>query len=217
MGKALLALRPGYERLIDELIDYSEASLCAPDKPTAFWMCSTQTAIRERLGERGYSIASSWRMKVYDYAKGAISYSLPEDYRFLDNARETVDLVKLYRCTWRGFDHGDTPDDNVDDKAHSAAAPHLRSELPVIVVNDADDYVCYAGMWAVERIGLAYLEPLCTVPDCRKKGIAAAALAELQRRTSALGCTHLTGGSNEFYTRLGFDVAYVEEIWEKGL
>ena len=62
---------------------------------------------------------------------------------------------------------------------------------------------------------LAYLEPLCTMPQYRRKGLAAAALAELQRRTAIKGAVFLTGGSNPFYQSIGFEPAYTDEIWEK--
>lgn len=215
IGKALMALRPGYERLIDEMIDYAEQSLCAPGAPVCFWMCSTQAAIRSRLASRGYAVKDQWPMKVYDFAKGSLGYALPEGYRFLDATREALDFAKLNRCCWRGFDHGDNPQGDGDEQRHSAAALHRRDDLAAIVVNGAGEYVCFAGMWLDARNGLAYLEPLCTVPECRRMGVAAAALTELQRRTSALGCTHMTGGGGDFYTNIGFDVEYQEEIWTR--
>ncbi len=35
--------------------------------------------------------------------------------------------------------------------------------------------------------GIAYLEPLCTIPEYRGRGLAAAALSEIYRRTKKLG------------------------------
>ena len=59
---------------------------------------------------------------------------------------------------------------------------------------------------------------LCTVPEHRHKGLASAALSELQRRTSRLGATHMTGGDNEFYSKIGFEkeliTLYLEKVEE---
>lgn len=215
LDKALISLRPGYEALIDELLDHAEQYIHKPGEPAEFWLRSKQTAVRQRLAERGYAVKNQWPMKCYDFSKGDIPYELPEGNRFLDNENEAVDFTRLHDCIWRGFDHGDRPDDDVDFQIHFTASPYYRDELPAIVVNDAGDYVCYAGMWHDERNKLAYMEPLCTVPDCRKKGIAAATMAMLVKRMRELGCTHMTGGANEFYTRIGFEVEFMEEVWGK--
>ena len=45
--------------------------------------------------------------------------------------------------------------------------------------NEAGEYVCYAGLWWVPENKLAYMEPLCTVPEYRHMGLASAALSEI--------------------------------------
>lgn len=62
---------------------------------------------------------------------------------------------------------------------------------------------------------LAYMEPLCTVPAYQKKGLAAAALSEMYRRTKALGAPHMTGGTNPFYTKIGYEKVVEWTYWEK--
>lgn len=47
------------------------------------------------------------------------------------------------------------------------------------------------------------MEPLCTIPEYQHKGFASAALTEMYWRTKALGATHMTGGSDEFYKKIG--------------
>ena len=59
------------------------------------------------------------------------------------------------------------------------------------------------------------MEPLCTVPDHRKKGLAAAALSEMYRRTKTLGATHMTGGGNPFYDKIGYKPAVEWVFWCK--
>ena len=62
---------------------------------------------------------------------------------------------------------------------------------------------------------LASMEPLCTVPAYQKKGLAAATLSEMYRRTKALDATHMTGGTNLFYTKIGYEKAVEWTYWEK--
>lgn len=95
------------------------------------------------------------------------------------------------------------------------AAPHRTSDFDVVIVDDKGKYACYAMMWMVPENRLAYLEPLSTVPEHRKKGLAAAALSELVRRTAPLGATHMTGGGNEFYFKIGYDPIITATNWKK--
>jgi len=53
------------------------------------------------------------------------------------------------------------------------------------------------------------------VPQYRRKGLAAAALSELYRRMKPLGATHMTGGGNPFYEKIGFEPCIGWTFWEK--
>ena len=78
-----------------------------------------------------------------------------------------------------------------------------------------DEYVCYAGMWWIPQNKLAYMEPLCTVPEYRNRGLAAAALSEMYRNTKKMGATHMTGGFNGFYQKIGYRPAEKWAYWKK--
>ena len=74
-------------------------------------------------------------------------------------------------------------------------------ELGVIIADEQGEYACCAGMWWTPQNKLAYMEPLCTIPEYRNRGLAAAALSEMYRKMKKLGATHMTGGDNEFYKK----------------
>ena len=59
-------------------------------------------------------------------------------------------------------------------------------------------------MWWVPEDHLAYMEPLCTVPQHRRKGLASAALTQHYRRLQPLGATRMTGGGDPFYEKIGY-------------
>lgn len=94
-------------------------------------------------------------------------------------------------------------------------APHATPELDVIIADEPGEYACFAGMWWTPENRLAYMEPLCTIPEYRQKGLAAAALSEMYRRTKALGATHMTGGNNPFYRKIGYQPAVKWIFWQK--
>ena len=70
-------------------------------------------------------------------------------------------------------------------------------------------------MWWVEKTKLAYMEPLCTHPDHRRKGLAAAALSRHYHRMKALGATHMTGGGDPFYEKLGYGKGIHWTFWKR--
>ena len=90
-----------------------------------------------------------------------------------------------------------------------APAPHATYDFTTVIADDDDNYVCFAGMWWVPENKLAYLEPLCTVPEHQHKGLAAAALSHLEKILKPLGAEVITGGGNEFYRKLGYKGVHV--------
>ena len=56
------------------------------------------------------------------------------------------------------------------------------------------------------RYKIVYMEPLCTVPEYQHRGLASAALTIHYRRFKEMGGRLLTGGGNEFYKKIGYDV-----------
>ena len=63
-------------------------------------------------------------------------------------------------------------------------------------------------MWRVPENHPAYMEPLCTIPEHRKKGLAAAALTQHYRTFRDKGASHMTGGGDPLYTKIGFGKGY---------
>ena len=77
------------------------------------------------------------------------------------------------------------------------------------------EYVCFSGMWWVPENRLAYMEPLCTHPDHRRRGLAAAALSRHYHRMKALGATHMTGGGDPFYEKIGYGKGIHRTFWKR--
>ena len=49
----------------------------------------------------------------------------------------------------------------------------------------------------------------------RHKGLARVALSELYRRMKPLGATHMTGGDNPFYKKIGYQTVVTWTFWKK--
>lgn len=209
------SLRPGYEELADEMVAYAKTSMPRVEGKLKLVIFGGQTAIREAAEKAGFSQTFAYDDKVYDFDK-PLQYSLPEGFHFVEP--ENVSLEKLSECCWKGFNHEETEgpwDGEIEYEYYMLMAPHMHPEDAVIVESDSGEYACYAGMWWTPENNLAYMEPLCTIPKYRKMGLAAAALSEHYRRLKPLGATHMTGGGDPFYDKIGYRPMVRWTFWEE--
>lgn len=206
IGEAYFNIFNGYEFLIHEMIRHAETRLAKDDGTLKLILYGSQTDVIEEAIKIGYVINKQWYEGILDLSKNKLNFSLPQGYMFEEPGK--FDMEKMINASWRGFNNKGKPDGGTERGYHLCASPNATPELDVIIKDEQGEYVCYAGMWWIPQINLAYLEPLCTVPEHREKGLARAALSELCRRTSRLGATHMTGGANKFY----FDIGYMKVI-----
>lgn len=209
------SLRPGYEELAEEMVAYAEAFMPRVDGKLRLVIFGAQTALKEAAMKAGYQQTFTYMEKVFDFEQ-ALDYALPEGFHFVEP--DKLSLEKISECCWKGFNHEaeEGPwDGDIEYEYYMLMAPHLHPEDAVIIESDTGEYACYAGMWWTPENRLAYMEPLCTIPKYRKKGLAAAALSEHYRRRKPLGATHMTGGGDPFYDKLGFQPTIQWIFWEK--
>lgn len=210
------SLKPGYEELAPEMIAYADSHMSTKDGKIQLVLFGGQDAlIRAAIQAGYYQKSESWDMQ-FDF-NDVLDYSLPEGFHLVDSGK--YDMDKIGKCCWKGFDH----EQNEGSWNHQyeqsnyllEVAPHATADLSVAIADEKGEYACYAGMWWTPENKLAYMEPLCTIPEYRHKGLAAAALSELYRKTKALGATHMTGGENGFYKAIGYKPAVKWTWWKK--
>lgn len=223
-------VRKGYEFLADELFDYAISSMPHFNNEQQFVLFDGQQFLKDAAAKRGFKQVYEWNEGIFIF-KNELNYELPEGYHFVDP--KDMDIVKCSKLCWYGFGHGDKGEfkdwDKYDDsmdwtpaKSHKGAlsriltpSPHDSSQYNIVIADKNEEYVCFSGMWWVPQNQLAYMEPLCTHPDHRKKGLASAALSLHYKRMKALGATHMTGGGDPFYQKLGYGKDYHCTIWRK--
>lgn len=208
------SLRPGYESLADEMIAYAVKSMPDFGKQQLI-LFQGQDALMQAAQKAGFEKTHKHTENHYSF-DAPLNYPLPAGFHFVSQGKQ--DPRKAVECCWKGFDHEaeEGPwDGDAEDGYHLSAAPHATMEYAVAIENEAGEYVCWAGMWWTPENRLAYMEPLCTVPEYRRRGLAAAALSELYRRMKPLGATHMTGGVNPFYSHIGFQPAVTWTFWKR--
>lgn len=225
------SLLDGYEFLSEEMIAYADSTM--PGKPgeKELVFFPGQTALMDAAKKLGYAEAYAYDDMLLDFSKTKLNRPLPEGYHFVEPA--DIDPVKLGACTWKGFNHEDKgPFENWDGEdpgtdwnpvksyqgiisSVMAPPPHSTYEHEVVIADETGEYVCYSGMWWVPENKLAYMEPLCTVPQHRGKGLAAAALTRHYQRLGALGAAYMTGGGDPFYRKIGYTEAIRWSHWKR--
>lgn len=208
------SLREGYEELAPEMVEYAEKHM-AVNGELQLVLVGNQEEFELAAKAAGFTKRDGYDSLVYDCGE-PLSYPLPEGFRFTEPGG--VDVAKAVECCWKGFGHEaeDGPWDGEYEYAYELVnAPHATTEHAVAVMNEKGEYVCYAGMWWVPENRLAYLEPLCTVPEYRHRGLAAAALSELYRRLRPLGAEYMTGGGDQFYAKIGYEQRVPWTFWRK--
>ena len=210
------SLRPGYEELAPEMIRYADQNMPDQGEGIRLILFGGPDDLMRAAGQCGYEQKGENLDMQFDFAD-QLDYPLPEGFHFVEP--QEIDPSKVGECCWKGFDHEQSEGAwNHQDEQNNyllMAAPHATPELDVVVADEEGEYACFAGMWWTPENRLAYMEPLCTIPRYRGRGLASAALAEMQRRTKALGATHMTGGANEFYGKIGYRPAVKWTYWKK--
>lgn len=209
------SLRPGYEELAEEMVEYADQWMPHLNGAFQLVLFQGQDALMEAAKKLGYVQVNEYLDRIYDFGK-PLEYPLPRGFRFTEPGE--LDIPKMMKCCWKGFDHEETEGPwhgNAEGGYHLMQAPHATPQYAVAVENGAGEYVCYAGMWWTPENHLAYMEPLCTVPEYRHQGLASAVLSELYRRMKPLGATHMTGGGNPFYEKIGYGDGIRWTFWKK--
>ena len=209
-------LKPGYEKLASEMVQYADENMFTNKEGIQFIFFGGQDVLMRYAQQMGYHKKyERWDMQ-YDYTD-ELDFPLPEGFHFVNP--QDIDRTNVGKCCFKGFDHEQCEGPwNHQYEQHNyilSTAPHATPELDVVIADVSGEYACYAGMWWTPENRLAYMEPLCTIPEYRHRGLAAAALSEMYRKTKALSATHMTGGSGRFYQKTGFQNAVKWTFWEK--
>ncbi len=219
IGECFLVTDRGHSFLLPEMLEYAERELSAEDngrRTLSVWVTDKEADKIRLLSGNGYERVHTEPVRIFPYDKQFPDVGLPSGYTVISLDDEN-DCKKINECLWKGFDHGDEPDGDLDGIMLMQSGPNFRKDLTTAIKAPNDDYACYAGMWFDETNKYAYLEPLATVPVHRRKGLATVALAEVIKKTKALGARYCFGGVPEFYTALGFETICSRELWKKKL
>ncbi len=97
-------IRPGYEFLAKEMVDYAIEYMPNFDNKQQFMLFNGQEILMEEAKKRGFRQIYDYEDRQFDF-ENKLDFVLPEGFHFVNPS--DVEPVKLARCCWYGFDHGD--------------------------------------------------------------------------------------------------------------
>jgi predicted N-acetyltransferase YhbS len=218
-GEVFFQRHPDYDSLLPEMLDFAESHLRNRERNLLFipiydYDEAFQAVVRER-GYRRNDEHTLWD-SVFTIEGELPEYALPEGYR-LQSMADDNDLERRRKAFGLGFNHPDPKDwPSLLSNQELQKAPDYRRELDLYVVAPDGEFASFCIAWWDERNRIASLEPVGTVPEHRRKGLARAVVLEAIQRVASLGAERVFVGSDQaFYQSLGFALTYSQHDWEK--
>ncbi len=215
-GEAFCAALPGYEALYPEILDYACREL-KDDAGLGIAICDGSEKELAAAKTAGFAPEEQQETVLRLELDKLRPRALPEGYTLseLDPAEQPEDFQWLL---WQGFDHGaDREEFRRLDPIVPRRRPHLNKRLSLAAAAPDGALAAYCCVWVRPDTDYAYVEPVCTVPVHRGKGLAAALLSEALTRAAALGAREAYVLSDlPFYEKLGFEKAQHCTFYRKG-
>lgn len=202
-GEAFVGALTKYGDLYPEILNYAYCEL-KDENGLKIAICDTCTDEISAATSAGFEIAKQTETVMRLELHQELFADLPDGlhYTELNPVKEPYAFQWLL---WQGFDHGDRAEFEQQEQIILQIRPHLNPYLSVAVENADGDKVAYCCLWYSDKTDYAYVEPLCTVPSYRGKGVAKAVMYEALNRAKSLGAKKAYVLSDmPFYERLGF-------------
>lgn len=140
-----------------------------------------------------------------------LEYSMPDMYT-MSQQGFVADPWQYQLVIHKGFDNEGIPEKWKDDLLNHI--PHANKDLKTFAIANTE-YCAHCGLWYTTG-DTAYVEPVATVPEHRKKGLAKAVVYEACTRANALGAKRaIVISDQEFYFRIGFTLSSEVYDWER--
>ncbi len=215
-GEAFCGVLPEYQSLYPEILDYAFREL-KDDSGLAVAVNQENAAEITAVIKAGFEQINQDETIMELSLERSFSSSLPEGL-LLREMDQVADREALEWLFWQGFDHGDDREAFERSLDH---VPHVRKHfnrtLSLSAVDSSGEPISHCSLWFHPDTDYAYVEPVCTIPCWRSKGIASALLSEAFSRAEALGAKKAYVISDlPFYEKLGFVKTQHYVFYRKG-
>ena len=223
LESAFINIAEGYDSFKKNMLEYAESNLkCKKDNKqfVKIFANSFDLDFINLLTSKGYDPLDHdkpwYEITQFNLQKNIEIPALPNGYN-LHSLAEEYDVFKVDRVLWRGFGHEGEPDPSkIHERELMHSAPNFNKALNYVVTAPNGNYVAYSGIWFDAHNKIAYVEPVATDPDYRRKGLAKAAVLGCLNSVKQLGARYaLVGSGLEFYHAIGFKHLFYRQPYIK--
>lgn len=226
-GSAYLQVHPRFRtaELEEEMIATAEEHLAVPrqdGRVVAVWTDSHDALRLDILKRHGYAKGKwaerQWRRDL-DTPIPDVPVAAGYTVRSLGDEGE---LPARAWASWRAF-HPDEPDEAYEGwewYLNIQSAPLYRRDLDMVVATAEGQIVAFCTIWYDDATRSAYFEPVGTMPEHQRRGLARAMMTKGLRRLQQMGATRAfvggyEGPANALYASVLSPAHDLSEQWVK--
>jgi len=203
-GEVFLQVHPQFrtEDLETEMIALAEEKFAIErddQKILVVWAESEDAMRIEILKQCGYSRGkwseNQWRR---DLDEPVPEVTITEGY-IIRSLGDVDEIPARSWASWRGF-HPDDPDEDYQGwewYLNVQRCPLYRRDLDIVAIAPNGEIASFCTMWYDDATRSAYIEPVATVPEHLRRGLAQATITEGLRRLQKMGCKRAFVGGYE--------------------
>jgi GNAT superfamily N-acetyltransferase len=165
----------------------------------AVWADSQDAMRQEILTRRGFErgrwAENQWRR---DLDHPIPEVAVPEGYT-IRSLGDGDELPARSWASWRGF-HPNDPDEDYEGwewYQNIQRCPLYRRDLDIVAVAPTGEIASFCTIWYDDATRSAYIEPVATVPEHLRRGLARATITEGLQRLQKMGATRAFVGGFE--------------------
>lgn len=172
---------------------------------------SNDTVICQILQEKGFEKKHRCACILSLDLTNPLDYSMPDAYSMSPQGC-VADPWQYQLVIHKGFGNEGIPE-RWDDE-FLKRIPHVNEDLKTFAIAN-NEYCAHCGLW-YSTGNTAYVEPVATVPEHRKQGLAKAVVYEACTCANAFGAKRaIVISDQEFYFRIGFILSSEVYDWER--
>ena len=172
---------------------------------------SKDTVLCQILQEKGFEKKHRCACILSLDLTNPLDYSMPDAYSMSPQGC-VADPWQYQLVIHKGFGNEGIPE-RWDDE-FLKRIPHVNEDLKTFAIAN-NEYCAHCGLW-YSTGNTAYVEPVATVPEHRKQGLAKAVVYEACTRANAFGAKRaIVISDQEFYFRIGFILSSEVYDWER--
>lgn len=206
-GQAFLQIHPAFKTadLEEQMITLAGENLRGPSRRggLVLWVWtdsgdSQRHEVLEKLGYTAFTEASEhqWRCNL----EAPIPEKPVREGYTIRPLGDISEVPSRSWASWRAF-HPDEPDEKYDTDwswyQNIQSAPLYRPELDLVAIAPAGEVAAFTTIWYDDVTRCGYFEPVGTIPEHQRCGLARSLLCEGMRRLKRLGATQVMTSGGE--------------------